>query len=95
MAVKTFNISFPIELADRIDKKAKQQFGSRSDFLRYSALKYLKADDDMKELLAYGKQFAKTVPYQSEEEVAAEITAERRKNEPWRRNIAQFKDRTW
>ena len=94
MSVKTFNISFPEELADRIDKKAKAQFGSRSDFLRYAALKYLKAEDEMKELLAYGKQFAKTVPYQSEEEVAQAITNERRKNEPWRQNIAQFKNRT-
>lgn len=97
MSVKTFNISFPKELADRIDKKAKAQFGSRSDFLRTAALKYLRDEEKLesfKELMAYGKELGKQIPYQTEEEVADEITAERRKREPWRVNIAKFKNPT-
>ncbi len=84
MATKTFNISFPQQLADEIDKKAKEQFGSRSDFLRMAAVKYLREEREFKELLSYGKKLGKKAGYQSEEEVADEITAERRKKEPWR-----------
>ena len=91
MNVKTFNVSFPKELADQIDKKAKEQFGSRSDFLRTAALKYLRAEDEFKELMADGKKFAKNIPHQTEEEVAEYITNQRRKRESWRKDIAKFK----
>ena len=93
MAVKTFNVSFPKELADQIDRKAKQQFGSRSDFLRAAAIKYLREDEEWKELMAYGKKLGKAAGFQSEEAVAAEITAQRRKAEPWRKNIAKYRNR--
>lgn len=98
MAVKTFNISFPEELADAIDKKTKAQFGSRSDFFRAAAIKYLRDEgrvEKFKEMMAEAREFAKELPYKSEEEVADEITAERRKREPWRQDIAKFKNRTW
>lgn len=91
MSVKTFNVSFPKELADLIDKKAKEQFGSRSDFLRAAALKYLREEERWDKLMAYGKELGKQAGYQSEEEVAAEITAERRKTRRWK--PADFKDR--
>jgi metal-responsive CopG/Arc/MetJ family transcriptional regulator len=84
MATKTFNVSFPKELADQIDKKAKEQFGSRSDFLRFAAMKYLREEQEWEALMAYGKELGKKIGYQSEEEVAAEITAERRKNRRWK-----------
>jgi len=93
MATKTFNISFPKELADQIDKIAAEQFGSRSDFLRMAALRYLREEQQWKELMAYGKELGKAIGYQSEEAVAAEITAERRKREPWRQNIAKYRNR--
>lgn len=87
MSVKTFNVSFPRELADQIDKKAKAQFGSRSDFLRAAALKYLRNEekiDQLKELISYGKTFAPASPLKSEEEVADYITVQRRQKEDWR-----------
>jgi metal-responsive CopG/Arc/MetJ family transcriptional regulator len=84
MPTKTFNISFPKQLADEIDKKAKEQFGSRSDFLRMAAAKYLREEREFKELMAYGKRFGDTADHQTEEDLADYITAERRKKEPWR-----------
>jgi len=93
MAVKTFNVSFPKKLADEIDKKAKEQFGSRSDLLRHAAVKYLREEQEWKELMAYGKKLGKKIGYKTEEEVADEITAERRKREPWRKNIAEYRSR--
>ncbi len=87
MSIKTFNVSFPKELADRIDQKAKSQFGTRSDFLRAAALKYLRDEekiDQFKELLSHGKTFAQPSPLQSEKEVAEYITVQRRQKETWR-----------
>ncbi len=91
MATKTFNVSFPKELADLIDKKTAEQFGSRSDFLRAAALRYLREEKQWEELMAYGKELGKKVGYQSEEEVAAHFTNERREKESWRQNIAKYR----
>jgi metal-responsive CopG/Arc/MetJ family transcriptional regulator len=93
MAVKTFNVSFPAELADQIDKAAKAQFGSRSDFLRAAALKYLREEQEWKELMAYGKKLGQAAGYQSEEEVAEDITNQRREREARRRNVAKRPNR--
>ena len=87
MTTKTFNISFPKLLADEIDKKAREQFGSRSDFLRMAAVKYLREEREFKELMTYGKRFGKTADHQTEEDLADYITAERRKKEPWRKKL--------
>ena len=98
MAVKTFNISFPEELADAIDKKAKAQFGSRSDVLRTAALRYLRDEEKIeqfKKLMTEAREFAKDIPYKSEKEVADAVTAERRQRQPWRQNIAKFKNSSW
>lgn len=84
MTVKTFNISFPKELADQIDRKAKQQFGSRSDFLRQAAIKYLQDEKIYEGLMEYGKKIGQEIGYQSEETVAAAITKQRRRYRRWR-----------
>jgi metal-responsive CopG/Arc/MetJ family transcriptional regulator len=83
-SIKTFNISFPAGLADQVDQKAKEQFGSRSDFLRYAALKYLREEQELEELLVYGKQIGKTAKHRTEEELADYFTEKRRDQEPWR-----------
>lgn len=41
MATKTFNISMDEALVNKIDKAAKAQYSSRSDFLRMAAIKSL------------------------------------------------------
>ena len=84
MATKTFNISFPEPLADAIDKKAKEQFGSRSDFLRYAALKYLREEQEFEELLRYGKKIGQEVGFRTEKSVAQDISTKRRQNRSWR-----------
>jgi len=83
MATKTFNVSFPKQLADTIDQKAKEQFGSRSDFLRFAAMKYLREEQEFEELLRYGKQIGKKVGHQPEEAVAETIRARRQSRRQW------------
>lgn len=51
MATKTFNISMDEELAKKIDEAAKEQYASRSDFLRMLAVEYLeKKEKQSKEI---------------------------------------------
>ena len=83
MTTKTFNVSFPAPLADAIDKKAKEQFGSRSDFLRFAAQKYLREEQEFEELMSYGKEVGKEVGFRSETEVAEDIRAKRRQTRAW------------
>jgi metal-responsive CopG/Arc/MetJ family transcriptional regulator len=87
MATQTLNISLPKELVKKIDKKAKEQFGSRSDLLRHAVVQYLRQEEEWEAIKAYGKKLGHKIGYQSEEEVAAEITAERRAKEPWRQKL--------
>jgi Arc/MetJ-type ribon-helix-helix transcriptional regulator len=42
----SFNVLFPEELANLIDEKVHKQFGSRSDFLRAGAVRYLREDSN-------------------------------------------------
>lgn len=83
MPIKTFNISFPKPLADAIDKKAKEQFGSRSDFLRFAAQKYLREEQEFEELMNYGKTLGQKIGLQTEESVAQNISAKRRQQRAW------------
>lgn len=89
MGTKTFNISFPRELADKIDQKAKAQFGSRSDFLRAAALRYIREEEEFQELMDYGKKLGQATPNSTEETVAAQITAQRRQEEVWRNRFTK------
>jgi metal-responsive CopG/Arc/MetJ family transcriptional regulator len=83
MSTKLLNVSFPEPLADAIDKKAKEQFSSRSDFLRFAAQKYLREEQELEGVMDYGKILGKKVGLRSEESVAQGISAKRRQNRAW------------
>ena len=55
MPLKISDVSFPEELADLIDEKVCRQFGSRIDFLRAAAVRYLRAEQQFQEVMQYGK----------------------------------------
>lgn len=62
MAAKTFNISLPEELVKKVDKQAKKEYSSRSDYIRKSLTNQLKneavsADD--KEVITAAKHILK------------------------------------
>lgn len=46
MPTQTINISLPEELVKKIDTAAKQEFASRSDYIRQALVGKLKADKD-------------------------------------------------
>ncbi len=59
MASKTFNISLPEDLVKKIDKQAKKEYSSRSDYIRKSLTNQLKSEGESvedKEVIAAAKQ---------------------------------------
>lgn len=82
-STQTFNISFPRELVEKIDKKAKEQFGSRSDLLRAAVLQYLRNEEEWEYIFREGKKIGAQGKRLAEEEVADLITAERRRSGRW------------
>lgn len=76
---QTFNVSFPKALLEKVDARAAEQFGSRSDFLRAAALEYLRKEEEWEYLFREGKKIGAEIGYKSEEEVADALTELRRK----------------
>ena len=62
MATRTINISLPKDLIEEVDKIAKTEFASRSDYIRQALVSKLKADrtaaDDWDLLEALSKEIA-------------------------------------
>jgi metal-responsive CopG/Arc/MetJ family transcriptional regulator len=44
MSTQTINISLPKELVQKIDKAAKEEFATRSDYIRQALVRKLRAD---------------------------------------------------
>ncbi len=80
---QTFNISFPPQLVEQIDAKAKEQFGSRSDLMRQAVLQYLRSEQQWEELFRYGQSIGAKTRARSEEAVAEDITKLRRNSRKW------------
>lgn len=80
---QTFNISFPKPLVAEIDRIAKAQFGSRSDFLRTAALEYIRKQQEWEYIFGEGKKIGAEIGQLSEEEVAEAVTKQRRASGRW------------
>lgn len=82
---QTFNISFPRELVRQIDKVAKRQFGSRSDFLRTAALEYIRKEQLWGYIFDEGKNIGQGGQRLTDDEVATLVSKSRRS----RRTVAR------
>ena len=77
MSAVTVNISFESKLLNEIDRVAKEEARSRSDFVREAARAYIERRERWAGLLALGRDRAKTRGL-TPEDVAGEIRAWRR-----------------
>ncbi len=50
MSTQTINISLPEELVNKIDRAAKKDFASRSDYIRQALVSKLRADNSRDEM---------------------------------------------
>ena len=80
---QTFNVSFSKELLEKVDAKAKEQFGSRSDFLRFAALQYLKNEAEWDYIFNEGKKIGAQSKFSSAQEAIDELTVRRRASGRW------------
>ncbi len=51
MSTKTFNLSLPLALVEALDKRAKSEFSSRSDYIRKAVLNQLRIEESLESLL--------------------------------------------
>jgi len=69
MATKTVNISLPREVLDKIDRRAKEEYKSRSDLIRDAALQYMRNRTSWDVLLAEAPKRAKALGIKTEDDV--------------------------
>ena len=80
---QTFNVSFPRALLEKVDAKAEEQFGSRSDFLRAAALQYLRNEAEWEYLFNEGQKIGAQSQFRAAEEATDELTRRRRASGKW------------
>lgn len=51
MSAKTFNISLPQALVEAMDKRAKSEYSSRSDYVRKAIVNQLRTEEALEQLL--------------------------------------------
>lgn len=51
MSTKTFNLSLPQALVEALDKRAKKDFSSRSDYVRKAIVNQMRTEENLEKLL--------------------------------------------
>lgn len=74
----TFNLSMPSELLKLIDKQAKSELRTRSEFLRDVARNYILREKKWKSILRYGTARGRKMGIRTEEDVDRMIQEFRR-----------------
>lgn len=78
MGTSTVNISFQKDLLKEIDRRAREEFRTRSELIREAARKYIEGKKTWKEIFAFGKKQARRLRLR-EADVTAAVTAYRRR----------------
>ena len=69
MASKTFNLSLPQDLVKKLDRQAKKDFSSRSDFVRKAVVNQLRAEQNLQAVLDRANARGKKLGITSEQQV--------------------------
>lgn len=69
MNVKTVNVSLPSDLLKQIDRKAKEEYRSRSELLKEATLMYIQTKDNWQLLQRDLSQKAKKIGLKGEEDI--------------------------
>lgn len=78
MATKTINISLPQEVIKQIDRKAKEEYRSRSEFIKVAAIQYIKRQDNWAIFQKDMAQRAKKLGLRTEDDVEEMIDSTRK-----------------
>lgn len=69
MSTKTFNLSLPEELVSKLDKQAKKDYSSRSDYVRKAIVNQLKIEQSLEVFLDNTNAKGKKLSIRSENQV--------------------------
>ncbi len=69
MSSQIFNLSLPKELVQQMDKQAKRDFSSRSDFVRKAIVNQLRAEQSIRAIFDRANQRGKDLGIVSEQQV--------------------------
>ncbi len=69
MSTQTFNLSLPKELVTQLDAQAKQEFSTRSDYVRKAILNQLKTEQAMQAVFDRANKKGKQLGITSEQQV--------------------------
>lgn len=78
MASKTFNLSLPEELVKELDKQAKRDFSSRSDYVRRAIINQLRLEQNVKAIFDDANALGKKMGITSEHQVYDIINAKQK-----------------
>jgi len=78
MSVKTINISLPSDLLKKIDRKAQEEYRSRSELLKEATLIYIQTKDNWKVLQQDLAAKAKKMNLQDERDIEALVDSLRK-----------------
>lgn len=86
MATQIINLSLPEELVKRVDKAAKREYASRSEYIRQALVSRLRSqDDDIWNILANGanevRESAKRAGYKTNKDFARAVKEIRQEGE--------------
>lgn len=74
MSTKTFNLSLPQALVEALDKRAKDDYSSRSDYIRKAIINQMRTEETLSDLLNRTNQKGKNLGVTSERQVYDKIT---------------------
>ena len=69
MQTRTLNISLPSELVKEMDSMAKQEYATRSDFIRQAIIEKINNRSRWNDIFTYGQKIGKKMGIKSEEDV--------------------------
>ncbi|MCX6809870.1 MAG: ribbon-helix-helix domain-containing protein [Candidatus Berkelbacteria bacterium] len=78
MKTKTVNISLPNKLLEEIDRKAKEEYKSRSELIREAALQYIQGRDNWELFRIDAAQRAKNFGIKTEDDVEKMVDSTRK-----------------
>lgn len=69
MSSKTFNLSLPQELVQKLDSRARKDFSSRSDFVRKAVINQIRTEETLERILDGSNQKGTALGITSEQQV--------------------------
>lgn len=69
MSTKTFNLSLPQNLVEALDKRAKKDYSSRSDYIRKAVVNQMRTEETLENLLDRTNKKGSKLGIKSEQQI--------------------------